>query len=123
MIQTRRTSLRALHRQSLRRSARIFNGVRDNQSAKKTNHLRNDREAESCATQDSFPKDTSAITSLTAETAAHLTLRYGDLSLDGRTTLSEEATEAFSHPRPQGRLYEPERAGCFLQRCRAATKD
>jgi len=44
-----------------------------------------------------FPDDTNEIQSLTIEQAHRLALCYGDLSLDGLTTLSDEVAEALSH--------------------------
>jgi len=47
--------------------------------------------------QESSPDDTDAITSLTAEQAERCAQWYGDLSLNGLTTLSDEAAKALSH--------------------------
>jgi hypothetical protein len=47
--------------------------------------------------QDNFPDDTDEIRSLTAEQAEHFAQLYGDLSLNGVTTLSDAAAEALSH--------------------------
>ena len=46
--------------------------------------------------RDGFPEDTYEIKSLTVEQAERLALWYGDLCLDGLTTLSDEAAEALS---------------------------